>query len=81
MEKPHNPLRPALAEAVEMGPDPPSDARQLDLSIPSPTDAPEETPPPDLLGLPQTATAREKNASRSNAGKGRPRGVCHERTV
>jgi hypothetical protein len=51
VEKPHNPLRPALAEALEFGPDPQSEPRQLDLTIPLPTDAPspEESQPPDLL--------------------------------
>jgi hypothetical protein len=80
VEKPHNPLRPALAEALELGPDPPSDPRQLDLIIPLPTDAPEEVQPPDLLGLPQTAAARGKTAIRSNAGKGRPRGIHNHKT-
>jgi hypothetical protein len=82
VEKPHNPLRPALAEALEFGPDPRSEPRQLDLTIPLPTDAPspEELQPPDLLGLPQTAGAREKTALRSNAGKGRPRGAHNHKT-
>jgi hypothetical protein len=70
VEKPHNPLRPALAEALELGPDPPSEPQQLDLTLP--TDVSQS---PDLLGLPRSAAAREKTAIRSNAGKGRPRGV------
>jgi hypothetical protein len=80
VEKPHNPLRPALAEALELGPDPPSNPRQMELIIALPTDAPEEVQPPDLLGLPQTAAAREKTAIRSNAGKGRPRGIHNHKT-
>jgi hypothetical protein len=77
VEKPHNPLRPALAEALVLGPDAPSAPQQLDLTMPLPTDvsSPEELQSPDLLGLPHTAAAREKTATRSNAGKGRPRGV------
>jgi hypothetical protein len=82
VEKPHNPLRPALAEALGLGPDPPSEPRQLDLTMPLPTDvpSPEESQPSDLLGLPHTAAAREKTAIRSNAGKGRPRGVHNHKT-
>jgi hypothetical protein len=82
VEKPHNPLRPALAEAFGLGPDPPSEPRQLDLTMPLPTDlpSPEESQPPDLLGLPHTAAAREKTAIRSNAGKGRPRGIHNHKT-
>jgi hypothetical protein len=82
VEKPHNPLRPALAEALELGPDPPASPRQLDLTMPSPIDASsaEELQPPDLLGLPETAAAREKAAVRNNAGKGRPRGVHNHKT-
>jgi hypothetical protein len=82
MEKPHNPLRPALSQALELAPDPPSEPRQLDLTIRFPTDLPssEESQPADLLGLPQTAAAREKVAARNNAGKGRPRGVHNHKT-
>jgi hypothetical protein len=80
VEKPHNPLRPALAEALELGPEPPLKPRQLDLTMPLPTDAPEEMQSPDLLGLPQTASARDKTAIRSNAGKGRPRGIHNHKT-
>ena len=80
MEKPHNPLRPALDETLELGPDPPSEPRQLDLTMPTAVPGPEDLQPPDLLGLPHTAAAREKTAIASNAGKGRPRGVHNHKT-
>jgi hypothetical protein len=84
MEKPHNELRPALAHALQQAQEEPTKPTQLDLggleSIAIHQISIEDERPVDLLGLPQTAAARDKIVGQNNAGKGRPRGVHNHRT-
>jgi hypothetical protein len=87
MEREHVNLRAALAEVLDEAADAPEPS-QLGLELPPPAAGParamvvddHEVAAADLLGLPETAVARQAVVKLNNAGKGRPRGLRNHKT-